>query len=126
MSFNGITGNDYSFLTGTALNAMISANTGATYPSYTNFSAYAQDTFRATDRTTLTYGLRWDVNPAPTSWKGQRPFALSSSTIAGVTQNEPIYPTRWFDVAPRFGVAYLSDDTAGPGDDAARRHRRLL
>src|SRR5215472_10040695 len=74
---------------------------------------YGQDTWRATDRTTITYGLRWDVNPAPTSWKGQRPFALSSSTIAGVTQNDPIYPTRWFDVAPRFGIAYLSDDKPG-------------
>jgi len=113
ISFNGITSNDYSFLTGAALNAIISSSVPATYPQYTNFSLYGQDTWRATDRTTITYGLRWDVNPAPNAWKGAQPFALASSNIAGVTQNEPIYPTRWFDVAPRFGVAYLSDDKPG-------------
>ena len=113
VSFNGMTGNDYSFLTGKALNALVSSSVPATYPEYTNFSLYGQDTWRATDRTTVTYGLRWDVNPAPTSWSGPRPFALASSSIAGVTGNEPIYPTRWLDVAPRFGVAYLSDDKPG-------------
>ena len=113
VSFNGVTTNDYSFLTGSALNALVSSSVGATYPEYINFSMYGQDTVHATDRTTITYGLRWDVNPAPTSWQGPRPFALASSNIAGVTQNEPIYPTRWFDVAPRFGVAYLSDDKPG-------------
>jgi hypothetical protein len=113
VSFNGISGNNYSFLTGYALNAMVSSNVNATYPQYMNFSMYGQDTWRATDRTTITYGLRWDVNPAPTAWKGPLPFALSSSSIAGVTQNQPIYATRWYDVAPRFGVAYLSDDKPG-------------
>ena len=112
-SFDGMTGSDYSFLAGEALNGMVSSNVGTVYPTYTNFSLYGQDTWRATDRTTVTYGLRWDVNPAPTTRKGPKPFALSNSDIAGVTQNDPLYPTRWFDVAPRFGVAYLSDDTAG-------------
>ena len=85
----------------------------AVFPNYTNLSLYGQDTWRATYRTTLTYGLRWDVNPAPTARQGPRPFALSNDSIAGVTGNQPIYPTRWLDVAPRFGVAYLSDDKPG-------------
>jgi hypothetical protein len=100
-------------LTGIALNGQVSSNVGTVYPTYTNLSVYGQDTWRATERTTVTYGLRWDLNPAPTTRQGPKPFALSDSNIAGVTQNEPIYPTRWFDVAPRFGVAYLSDDTPG-------------
>ena len=112
-SFDGLVYSDYSFLRGIALNGQISSNVGTVYPTYTNFSLYGQDTWRATDRTTITYGLRWDVNPAPTTREGPKPFALSNDNIAGVTQNEPIYPTRWFDVAPRIGIAYLSDDTPG-------------
>jgi hypothetical protein len=114
VSFNGLSGNDYSFLTGEALNGQLSSNVTAAYPTYTNFSMYGQDTWRATGRTTITYGLRWDVNPAPTTRQGPKPFALSDDAIAGVTQNDPIYPTRWLDVAPRFGIAYLSDNTRGP------------
>ena len=112
-AFDGLIYSDWAFLNGQALNAQISSNVGSVYPSYTNFSLYGQDTWRATDRTTVTYGLRWDVNPAPSTWKGPKPFALSTSNIAGVTENEPMYPTRWFNVAPRVGVAYLSDDTPG-------------
>ena len=113
VSFNGLETNDYSFLTGVALNGQVSSSIGSVYPTYRNYSAYGQDTWRATDRTTVTYGLRWDLNPAPTTRKGPKPFALSDSSVAGVTQNEPLYPTRWFNLAPRFGVAYLSDDTPG-------------
>src|SRR5574341_519821 len=36
---------------------------------FNNFSAFGQDTWKATRRLTLTYGLRWDVNPPP---KGER------------------------------------------------------
>ncbi len=113
VSFNGLTGNDQAFLTQMALNAQVSSNLTTVYPTYTNFSLYGQDTWRATDRTTVTYGLRWDVNPAPTARQGPAPFALSNSTVAGVTQNQPLYPTQWFNVAPRIGVAYLSDDKPG-------------
>lgn len=113
VAFDGLVYSDWAFLNGDALNAQVSSSVGSVYPSYTNFSLYGQDTWRATDRTTVTYGLRWDVNPAPSTWQGPKPFALSTSNIAGVTENLPMYPTRWFDVAPRVGVAYLSDDTPG-------------
>jgi hypothetical protein len=112
-SFNGLAGYDESFLTGVSLNGSVASNMTTVYPTYLNLSLYAQDTWRFTDRTTFTYGLRWDLNPAPTTSQGPKPFALSDSNIAGVTQNEPVYPTRWTNIAPRFGVAYLSDDTPG-------------
>jgi hypothetical protein len=112
-SFNGITGSSESLLTGIALNGQVASNMVSVYPTYRNVSLYAQDTWRFTDRTTFTYGLRWELNPAPTTREGPKPFALSSSNIAGVTENQPIYPTRWTNIAPRFGVTYLSDDTPG-------------
>jgi hypothetical protein len=113
VTFNGLSGDKGGLASGVATNVQVASNVATVYPVYTNFSTYAQDTWRATDRTTLTYGLRWDINPAPGVRQGDRPFALAESTIAGVTQNDPLYATRWFDVAPRFGLAYQMDTTEG-------------
>jgi hypothetical protein len=113
VSFDGLSESDYSLLNGLALNGRVTANEPAVYPAYMNLGLYGQDTWRATDRTTVTYGVRWDINPAPTTRKGPKPFALANSSLAGLTQNDPLYPTRWSDVAPRVGVAYLSDDRPG-------------
>jgi hypothetical protein len=120
VSFNGVSltttsgaANPYSLLTGDALNVQVTSSTTEVYPTYRNFSLYFQDTFRMTERTTLTYGARWDVNPSPTAREGPQPFAISGDLIAGVTQNQPIYPTQWHNVAPRVGIAYLSDDAPG-------------
>jgi hypothetical protein len=73
------------------------------------FSAYAQDTFRLSNRLTLDYGLRWEVNPAP---KGlDKPLY----TLAGFPDltalnlapaGTPLYPTRWGELAPRIGASY--------------------
>jgi hypothetical protein len=114
VSFNGLpAATPNSLLSGTALTAVVSSALPEVYPSYINFSFYAQDMLKATDRTTLTYGLRWDVNPAPGVRKGPRPLALSGLEICQVTQNEAIYATRWSDIAPRFGLAYQIDTTPG-------------
>lgn len=113
VTFNGISGDKGALVSGIATNAQVSSSLAALYPLYSNFSAYLQDTYRATERTTLTYGVRWDVNPAPGVRQGPRPLALADSQIAGVTQNEPLYQTRWLNVAPRFGLAYQMDTTQG-------------
>ncbi len=107
-TFNGLSGDDGAMSSGVATNAQISSSLEAVYPVYNNFSAYAQDTYRATERTTLTYGLRWDVNPAPGVRSGPKPLVLSGSDV---TQDKPLYNTRWLDVAPRIGLAYQMDTT---------------
>lgn len=113
VSFNGLSVNSYSFLTGVALNAMVSSSVTTVYPTYQNLSAYAQDAWRMSRWTTVTFGLRWDVNPAPFSRRGPQPFAISSDEIAGVTQNDPMYKTRWYNIAPRAGIAYNMDERRG-------------
>ncbi len=114
ITFNGLSGEAGSIASGTATSAVVSANETVVYPLYVNFSFYAQDTFRATERTTLTYGLRWDVNPAPGVREGPRPYAIASDMpLSGVTQSEGLYHTRWFDIAPRIGMAYQIDTTQG-------------
>ncbi len=107
-TFNGLSGGDGAMSSGVATNAQVSSSLEAIYPVYDNFSAYAQDTYRATERTTLTYGLRWDVNPAPGVRRGPQPLVLSGSDV---TQDRPLYNTRWLDVAPRVGLAYQMDTT---------------
>lgn len=114
VTFNGLAGDKGSMTSGYATSAVVTSNETAVYPVYVNFSLYGQDSYRATERTTLIYGLRWDVNPAPGVRKGPRPYALASDmSICAVTQSEGLYQTRWLDVAPRLGLAYQMDPTPG-------------
>ena len=108
-TFNGLSGGDGAMSSGIAANAQVLSSMEVVYPVYTNFSVYAQDTIRATERTTVTYGLRWDVNPAPGVRDGPKPLVLSSDGT--VTQDEPLYKTRFRDIAPRVGLAYQMDTT---------------
>jgi hypothetical protein len=76
-----------------------------------NLSIYGQDTWNATPRLTLTYGVRWDVNP-PLKGKdtANDPFTVTGldapATIALATRGTPLYSTDYGNVAPRVGIAY--------------------
>ena len=78
-------------------------------PLFNNFSLYAQDTWRATRAITLTYGLRWDVNPPPSEADGNLPYALtgvnSRTTIALAERGKRLYETTYNNFAPRIGFA---------------------
>jgi Carboxypeptidase regulatory-like domain/TonB dependent receptor-like, beta-barrel len=76
-----------------------------------NYSVYGQDTWRILPRLTMTYGLRWDINPA---LKGKtmadQPFTVTGlndpATIALAPRGTPLYQTTYGNVAPRIGAAY--------------------
>ncbi|MBY0505432.1 MAG: carboxypeptidase-like regulatory domain-containing protein [Bryobacteraceae bacterium] len=105
--FSGLSGQSQSFLSGTSATTVVSSSLPEVYPSTLNFSYYLQDTWRVDQFTTISYGLRWDVNPAPTARQGPRPLALSSNRTDRVTQTESLYNTRWTDLAPRFGLSHV-------------------
>ena len=82
-----------------------------------NFSLFAQDTWRATPRLTITYGLRWDMDLTPKTSSGPSLPAVVNyndlSSLALAPSGTPVFSTRYENISPRVGVAYQISQKAG-------------
>lgn len=105
------------FNTGVVPSLSVTARKQDTRPIVENLSLYAQDTWRTGERLTLTYGVRWDVNPAPRTADDRAVMTLigtdSPQTLDVAAVGTPLFPTRYNNFAPRLGASYVLRQAPG-------------
>jgi len=84
-----------------------------------NIGAYAQDTWHLSPQLTMTYGLRWDVDAAPSALRGPNfpavlGYNLSNlSNLALAAPGTPPFRTPRYNLAPRLGLNYQLFQNSG-------------
>jgi hypothetical protein len=87
-------------------------------PIYNETGAFLQDEWRAAPNLSVSLGLRWDINPAPTEANGNDAYTMQGniaapSSLSLAPQGTPLWKTTWYNFAPRLGVAWTPHKQSG-------------
>jgi len=108
---------DNSIQNGTPTDLVITRSATAN-PAMNEFSAFAEDSWHASKSLNLSFGLRWDVNPAPHGRSSgdayvARGDVADTASLHLEPRGTPLWQTSWLDLAPRFGAAWVLDNNPG-------------
>lgn len=112
-----------SILDGTPTAANALAYRSAT-PLFNETAAFLEDDWKVHPRLSLSFGLRWEVDPPPTEASGDDAYTLQGSiatpqSLTLAPHGTPLYKTSWWNFAPRLGVAWIAH--AEPGRETVFR-----
>lgn len=87
-------------------------------PVFNETAAFVQDEWRVSPRLSVSSGLRWEVNPAPTEAHGNDAYTLLGSisdpaSLQLAPQGTSLWRTTWYNFAPRLGVAWQAHTNPG-------------
>jgi hypothetical protein len=87
-------------------------------PLFNQTALFAEDEWHVSPRISLSYGLRWELNPPPTEQHGNDAYTLDGNINAPASltlapQGTPLWKTAWYNFAPRLGVAWTAHDQPG-------------
>ncbi len=110
-------------LLGRALSSSVQSLVTPVVPIYLNYSFYGQDNWRISKRLSLTYGLRYEINPPPTEADGRVPATLEQivdpRTFRLSPTPQPLWKTTYNNFAPRIGLNFQLSQQ--PGRETAVR-----